>query len=200
MCLSVPLLLDCLIMQRRYCVASCLLLCLTYPCFAIWPAPRSITTGQQTLLLSSQFSIVSALKNTPDDLSQAISRTHSRLLSDNLGRLVVGRGSSDSPSLQSAHALSTLRLSLTSGASVRSISDESIMSLGERSEGYTLLVPASGAEAVITADSTLGIFRGLSTFEQLWYAVDGRVYAVGMPLNVVDEPVYVRISLLPLLE
>lgn len=74
------------------------------------------------------------------------------------------------------------------------------MSLEQRSEGYTMSVPASGAEAVITADSTLGIFRGLSTFEQLWYAVDGRVYAVGMPLNVVDEPVYVRISLLPLLE
>ena len=60
-----------------------------------------------------------------------------------------------------------------------------------RSEGYTLIVPADGGEAVVTANSTLGLFRGLSTFEQLWYEVDGTVYAPDMPLRVEDGPAYV---------
>ena len=123
---------------------------------AIWPMPRSISIGEEILLLSPHFSIISDIPNTPDDLSQAVERSRSRLFSDKLGRLLVGRGSSDVPSFRSARTLTGLRLAQASGSDVKSISDETTMGLENRSEGYTLIVPADGGEAVSQQTLRLG--------------------------------------------
>ncbi|KAL5501845.1 NAG1_3 [Sanghuangporus vaninii] len=165
-------------------------LCALGTTLAIWPIPRTITTGQETLLLSRNFSIFSELSETPRDLTDAIDRTKTRLFNDNLGRLVVGRGSSDTPSFNSSKTLQTLRLSLISGDSslIKSISKESTASLDIRNESYSLNVPADGSDATLEAATTLGLLRGLTTFEQLWYTFSGQVYAVGMPLRVQDSP------------
>ncbi|KIJ95823.1 hypothetical protein K443DRAFT_49370, partial [Laccaria amethystina LaAM-08-1] len=47
---------------------------------------------------------------------------------------------------------------------VKSISEEAIADAETRVEGYTLTVLADGSAAALTAKSTLGMFRGLSTF------------------------------------
>ncbi|EKM55102.1 glycoside hydrolase family 20 protein [Phanerochaete carnosa HHB-10118-sp] len=157
---------------------------------AIWPAPRNISSGEQTLLLSPEFSIVSDLPSTPQDLEDAVARTQARLFADGLGRLVVGRGANDSVAFSSAESLCTLRLALTSSSAAKSIADEAVVPFEVRNESYALMVPANGSEATLTAPTTLGLLRGLTTFEQLWYTYSEQVYAVNMPLVVHDSPAY----------
>ncbi|KAH8114791.1 beta-hexosaminidase [Phellopilus nigrolimitatus] len=155
--------------------------------------PRSVTSGQETLLLSPNFDINSGLCYTPNDLAEAIERTRMHLFTDNLGRLVVGRGSTDSPLFRSAKTLNTLVLSLddSNGTMIRSVSEEAVASLETRSEEYTLSVPGDGGDAILKANTTLGLLRGLTTFEQLWYTFEDQVYAIGVPLDVEDGPAYV---------
>ena len=77
-------------------------------------------------------------------------------------------------------------------AVVQPIEVEARMPLGTRDEGYSLVVPADGSHAVLRANSTLGLFRGLNTFTQLWFTVQGIVYMLGVPVEIQDSPVYVR--------
>jgi hypothetical protein len=75
-----------------------------------------------------------------------------------------------------------------------------------------LNVPADGTGAVLSAASTLGLFRGLNTFAQLWYTYDygkealdqdGKnrdgngvvpvVYTLSAPVAIQDSPAYVSL-------
>ena len=159
--------------------------------FGLWPQPRSLETGSTALKLASNFDIQVNVQHAPSDLSAAVSRTRSFLKNDKLGRLVVGRGSSDSGALNQAKALKTLQLSLSKGAAVRSIAEEARREIGTRSEEYVLSIPADGSEAALTANSTLGLFRGLTTFTQLFYEWSGLVYTVEAPIAITDAPAYV---------
>ena len=159
--------------------------------FGLWPQPRSLQTGSTALKLAPDFDIHVNVQNAPSDLSAAVERTHSFLKNDKLGRLVVGRGSSDSGALKQAKALKTLELSLANGATVRSITDEARLAIGTRSEEYVLSIPADGSTATLTANSTLGLFRGLTTFTQLFYEWSGEIYTVEAPISITDSPAYV---------
>ncbi|KAG5221207.1 glycoside hydrolase family protein [Salix suchowensis] len=162
---------------------------------ALWPLPRQISTGNSTLKLAGNFDIKISVRNAPKDLQDAVSRTKSRLQSDKLERLVVGRGGADAQAVRSGGAtLSGLTLSLLAGAPVRSISEEAVVDVVSRSEGYVLHVPSDGSAAALSANSTLGLLRGLSTFEQLWYDSDGTTYALGAPIDITDSPAYVLYS------
>jgi hypothetical protein len=77
--------------------------------------------------------------------------------------------------------------------------------LAQRDEAYNLSVPADGSGAVLSARTTLGLFRGLNTFTQLWYyyAGDGDdagacagavVYTLSAPVAIQDSPAYVRLQ------
>jgi hexosaminidase len=71
---------------------------------------------------------------------------------------------------------------------------EAVQPLAARSEGYSLHVPIDGSSAVLTANSTLGLFRGLTTFEQLWYDLEGVAYSYQAPVVIVDDyPAYVSL-------
>ncbi|KAF8158414.1 N-acetylhexosaminidase [Crassisporium funariophilum] len=158
---------------------------------ALWPIPRNLQTGNTLVKLSSNFDIqVKAIHNAPQDLLDAIARTKSRIRSDNLQRLNVGRGASDSAGLEHAPSLTQLSISLT-GSSAKSIMEEATKDISRRSEAYSLNVP-SGGIATLTAASTLGLFRGLATFEQLWYDdPQGTTYAYQTPVKIVnDSPAY----------
>jgi hexosaminidase len=90
-----------------------------------------------------------------------------------------------------------LELSLVDGAAVKSITEESQKEITSRKENYVLSVPKDDSRAVLTANSTLGLLRGLTTFEQLWYYFDGKIYTLEAPVEIADAPAYVRpISLL----
>ncbi|KAL4080857.1 glycoside hydrolase family 20 protein [Scleroderma citrinum] len=142
------------------------------------------------LTLSPSFTFDVAVPNPPADLLQAVTETKSYLDNDKLGRLVVSRGANDSPAIAGAKSLQSLTLSLTEGAQVASISSESVKPFGTRSEEYTLIIPEDGSDAMLTANSTLGLFRGLTTFSQLWYYYNNVTYTIVAPINIVDAPAY----------
>ena len=62
--------------------------------------------------------------------------------------------------------------------------------LGSRDESYTLSVPADGRPATLSANTTLGLLRGLSTFQQLWFAHGSETYMLGAPLSIADAPAF----------
>jgi hexosaminidase len=159
---------------------------------ALWPMPRTLSTGSQYVKLSPAFGIHVDIQNPPQDLLEAVDRTTSYLWNDKLGRLIVGRGSNDTSALVHAPSLSALTLSLLKGMSASPIAQEAVLPLEDRSESYSLKVPADGSCATLTANSTLGLLRGLTTFTQLWYHVAGTVYTYEAPIEIpIDYPAYV---------
>ncbi|KAJ3732372.1 N-acetylhexosaminidase [Lentinula guzmanii] len=160
---------------------------------ALWPLPTQLSTGTTALILASDFDIdISTITNPPEDLLNAISRTKGYIQTDQLEALVVDRGASYAQSLQNASSLSSLVLSFDSGfnGEPTSISEEAADDIENRVEGYSLTVPEDGSAATIKANSTLGLFRGLTTFGQLWYDLSNTTYTVEAPITITDSPVY----------
>lgn len=168
---------------------------LTGPVSALWPIPRALQTGSTPLILAKNFQIVS-VRSSPSDLDDAVSRTIGHLNDDKLQRLVVGRASTDKATVQHAKQLSSLVLSIPNGKKVNSIMEEAIKPIGSRSEEYTLHVPSDGSPATLAANSTLGLLRGLTTFEQLWYDLDGAAtYTLEAPISISDSPAFVSVCI-----
>ncbi|KAJ7644582.1 glycoside hydrolase family 20 protein [Roridomyces roridus] len=161
---------------------------------ALWPMPRTLTNGSDFLILSPSFAINVDITKPPGDLLAAVAQTKTYLETDKLERLIPGRSASDAPSLKKAGVLPSLTLSLQSKSSpVLSIASEAVKDLHSRSEGYTLSIPADGSPAHLSANSTLGLFRGLTTFTQFWYSdAEGKTtYTNVAPVNIAnDVPAY----------
>ncbi|KAG8922538.1 N-acetyl-glucosamine-6-phosphate deacetylase [Tulasnella sp. 418] len=168
---------------------------------ALWPNPTSMTTGSQYLKLSKSISIEFDGR-APSDLQQAIERTKAQLKNDNMERLIVGRGGADAPKLGGAKELKKLTLSLTgSSASDKSrtptsIFQNTIVKAEEREESYSLTIPADGTTATLTANNTLGLFRGLTTFSQLFYTAGATVYTYNAPIAIKDKAAFPHRGLL----
>ena len=173
-------------------------LCLFHFASALWPMPRSLQIGTALLKLSSDFDIqLSGIPQPPQDLLDAISRTGSHLYTDKLQRLIVGRGANDSAALIHAPSLARLTVAITPNSPpIKSIMEEATKDIATRSESYTLTVPdTDNGVATLTASSSLGLLRGLTTFGQLWYQVSGTVYSYQAPVHIDnDSPAYVRSS------
>ena len=162
----------------------------------MWPQPRSFTAGSSSLSLSNAFTIsFDGIINIPSDLQDAVSRTNYSLFNDNLGRLVPDRGMGDVASLPTDKSLSKLVLSLASGTTIQSITTEAQKPIESRDEAYVLMVPDDGSDAQLSARTTLGLFRGLTTFSQFWYSAGGTIYAVNLPINISDSPAFVSFCL-----
>lgn len=185
---------------------------------ALWPQPRNLQTGTSALRLApnTTFKITIDVSNAPADLLAAVQRTRDYLFTDNLARLVPSHGAEDLPAISHAKAIPGLTLLLKAqgdakgeGAGVvsREIALEARTYILDRQEGYVLNVPADGTEATLSAASTLGLFRGLNTFAQLWYTydygkealdLDGKdrdgdgvvVYTLSAPVAIQDSPAY----------
>ncbi|KAJ7258751.1 N-acetylhexosaminidase [Mycena haematopus] len=158
---------------------------------ALWPLPTSLSTGTTPLTLSKGFQIKIAIPNPPADLVAAVSRAKGYLENDKLQALVIDRGASSASAIAKAKSLPSLTLSLTgTSGPVKSISAQAVAPIESRVEGYTLTVPADGSGAVLKANSTLGLFRGLTTFGQLWYDWNGATYTLSAPIQISDSPAY----------
>jgi hexosaminidase len=157
---------------------------------ALWPMPASFQTGNSTLLLDKSFQIQFHGGSPPSDLKEAISTTTGYLRNDKLGRLVVGRGASDASFFKSAKSLKHLVLSLASDKA-NSVSFESTKEITTRDESYELIIPSDGSDATLKANTSLGLFRGLTSFTQLWYTYQGTIYAIETPIDIKDAPAYV---------
>ncbi|EIN12327.1 N-acetylhexosaminidase [Punctularia strigosozonata HHB-11173 SS5] len=175
-----------MLVQHRLVVA---VTCVPVIVNAIWPLPTTIKTGRNVLRLADEFSIQITFPNPPTDLVDAVSRTEHYVKSDHLGRLVVDRGQSDLGVLEEAMQLTTLRVELVDGApQIRSISEEATRDISERNEAYSLDIPSTGGPAMLSANTSLGLFRGLATFSQLWYTVDNIIYNLEAPVSIDDVP------------
>lgn len=164
------------------------------PVFAIWPRPQSMTSGTTPLRLSPSFSIKFP-NRVSRDLSEAAQRTTQFLQTDRLRALVPDRGASSSDAVQSGNALRALIVELApSNGEIPSLSEEVLKGIGKQDESYCLEVPADGSSAVLSANTALGVFRGLTTFEQLWYDLDGITYTLQAPIQIRDAPAYVSPS------
>ncbi|EIW81488.1 glycoside hydrolase family 20 protein [Coniophora puteana RWD-64-598 SS2] len=157
---------------------------------ALWPIPRNLTTGSTALKLSPAFTIQVDVPNAPSDLYDAVGQAKQYLENDKLGRLVVGRGANDTTAVQGAKTISTLTLSLEEGATVNSITDEARAKFEDRSEEYQLTIPDDGSAATLVANSTLGLYRGLTTFGQIWYTYGADTYTLEAPFDITDSPAY----------
>ncbi|KAJ8587072.1 glycoside hydrolase family 20 protein [Rhizopogon salebrosus TDB-379] len=157
---------------------------------ALWPIPTTLQTGTTALKVSPSFYFDVQVPDAPADLYEAVGQAQYYLETDQLGRLVVGRGANDTAALTSANTLSSLTLSLTSGATVEPIASEAVKPLGTRTEEYSLTIPADGSAATLTANSTLGLYRGLTTFNQLFYYYGGVTYTLLAPIAITDMPAY----------
>jgi len=158
---------------------------------ALWPKPRQITTGTQTLKLSRSFSInLSRISDAPADLKAAVTRTQGYLKNDKLRILVPDRGASKAGKISSAPTLPSLILSLDSQAKPRTIAHEATLAVENRKEGYALNVPTNGSPATLTAATTLGLLRGLTTFSQIWFQLGDNTYTHKAPFKIVDSPAF----------
>ncbi len=168
---------------------------------ALWPLPQTVSSGSSPLTLSSSFDItLDGIDTPPQDLTDAISRTKGYLVQDQLEILTPDRGASNADVISGAPALESLVLSVT--GEIKSISEEATAPLESRVENYTLSIPSDGSAATLTAQTTLGLLRGLTTFSQVWYATAGSIYTVEAPFDIEDSPAYVRspyAAIIPLL-
>ncbi|KII91043.1 glycoside hydrolase family 20 protein [Plicaturopsis crispa FD-325 SS-3] len=157
----------------------------------LWPIPRVMQTGSNPLKLAHNFDIsMGNIASPPEDLRAAVAQAKTYLRTDKLGRLVVDRGSSDSAAVKGAKGLVSLILEISGADVAQSISEESTKDLTDRSESYILTVRDEGGPAFLTANSTLGLFRGLATFTQLWYHAAGEIYTLSAPIYIHDMPAY----------
>ncbi|KAG1836126.1 glycoside hydrolase family 20 protein [Suillus subalutaceus] len=168
-------------------VAGCLL---PSSVLALWPIPTTLETGATALKVSPFFYFDVQVEGAPEDLYEAIAQAQYYLANDKFARLVVGRGANDTTALVGAQTLSTLTLSLTSSATAEPIASEAVKPLGTRSEEYALTIPADGSAATLTANSTLGLYRGLTTFNQLFYYYAEVTYTLIAPIAITDTPAY----------
>lgn len=161
------------------------------PALALWPQPQKLSTGSTPLRLSSGFSIsISGVHNAPQDLTDTVQRTSNFLRNDKLQALVPDRGASSEKAIKGAKELKSLTVSYTGKGTIKSISEEAIADVESRVESYTLTIPADGSSAVLKANSSLGLLRGLTTFGQLWYDWQGTTYTLQAPFSITDAPAY----------
>lgn len=147
---------------------------------------------------------------TQNQLEAAIREAHAYLATDDFQRLVVGRGRSDEAQLLDADVLSRLELSLgpsSNTSSVRSIHDEANRPYAEQDESYELEIPSKQdhfstspvhhtLSASLTANTTIGLLRGLQTFVQLVYSLSSPNilkpirYILPTPIAIIDSPAF----------
>ncbi|KAL1406042.1 Glucosamine-6-phosphate isomerase (Glucosamine-6-phosphate deaminase) (GNPDA) (GlcN6P deaminase) [Vanrija albida] len=150
------------------------------------PFPTKASVGSTVVCLSKDFAIeldAASLggKEAPHDLLMAIERAGVTLMNRRHEYLSVSGGLEFFEDGQGcAHYLDTLVLSFAPEADYGSILSHATAPVEKRrdAEGYRLSVATQG-RAHAVAGTALGLFRGLTTFENLVYHVDGVAVGLG---------------------
>ena len=171
-------------------LASAALFALVANVHCIWPNPRSITLGGS--IVTVPFPQIIPPPGASLDLLAAIEKAESQILEDDMFPLVVPSLRPNASSLLGAKVLTGLQMTLVSGSASNSIAYEARLPLEQRNEYYTLYIPDGGL-ATLKANTSLGLFRGLTTFTQSVYATStGSKYIENAPITIEDGPAYVR--------
>ena len=140
----------------------------------VLPLPTQYTTGKRVICLSPDFTIVFPnQENLPDDLKKAATRVEKDIWTHEHQYLSIKHGAEFFAGGEGCeYTLSTLEVNVKQDESghVASIMDSAIKAAEERPdlEAYTLSIPL-GDRAIIKSPTALGAFRGLTTFENLFY-------------------------------
>ena len=169
------------------------------------PKPTHIQSGNTILRLSTNFHISidgagGAKDEVAKDLERAIQDTQTHLHKNRHRFLSVKRGREFFEQETSHPEVDSLVLSLTGKRASKSIAEGAVLPVEERpaAERYTLSVPTSGP-CRIEADTPLGLFRGLATFQQLFYyhgdvhstaKSNGFQYTPYAPCEIEDQPAF----------
>jgi hexosaminidase len=149
------------------------------------PLPIWSTTGTNVVCLAFDFHILidtagKSMGEIPEDLQNAAERTEKALWRTQHQYLSVQRGieffEGSSTGNGCQHYLSELVLVVEAdGDDIPSIFRETIrpVEVRTRTEAYSLSLPL-GAAAQIRSQTALGILRGLTTFEQLFYRLPSK--------------------------
>ena len=145
------------------------------------PLPTQYTTGNKVICLSPNFSIKFD-SQVPEDLKKAARRFESGIWDHKHQYLSVRRGAEFFDEGNGCdYTLSTLEVILDHhGHHVPSIMDSAIRPAEDRPdlEAYTLSIPR-GNRAMIKSPTALGAYRGLTTFENLFYHLPADTEAGG---------------------
>lgn len=168
--------------------------CASSGLIGVVPLPSLYTTGNLTICLSSGFSIAFDGKGIPSDLKAAARRTEKQVKQSKHAYLSPLRGAEfllDGRGCE--QYVDTLVLSFTTGTghpAHESIFREAIKPVEVRAELETYKLNVGRGRATMTASSSLGLFRGLATFEQLFYRFDQEIYAPFGPYTIEDRPTF----------
>ncbi|KAH9055254.1 hypothetical protein EDB87DRAFT_1834354 [Lactarius vividus] len=167
--------------------------------FQIWPTHsvpgRVISRPALLPYVFAPLSLSTLRSPTPPKTSAAAERTRALILSDKLGRLVVGRGADDLPPVRRSPPSCLVSSEATRGRPGRSRwrrrSPRSAEKMGSTAL-YSTVLPVSGSAAVLSADSALGLFHGLTTFAQLWHIAGETVYVLCSSIGIQDSSATLR--------
>ncbi|KAG7530770.1 hypothetical protein FFLO_04812 [Filobasidium floriforme] len=136
----------------------------------LFPLPQTVTSGNTVIAIGNSLDVIFKVQGSiPEDLAAAAERAVGYVTESEHYYLSPERGKeflldNDLP------VLTALEIILQ-GSDYGTIASEVSKEAGERREAYKLDIPADGGNARLTATSSLGAFRGLATFEQLFYGV-----------------------------
>ena len=137
----------------------------------VLPLPTKYDIGSEVTCLSSDFQIT-VDSSASRDLHDAIGRTVEHLQSCQHQYLSIHHGSEFFPNgAECSHWVSNLALSFEGDEhKISTILDGAVQRPEDRIkwESYHLIVPTNGT-ATLSSVSALGLFRGLTTFETLFY-------------------------------
>jgi hexosaminidase len=140
------------------------------------PLPTRHTTGNKVICLSPDFSIKFD-SHVPEDLKKAAQRVETGIWEHEHQYLSVKRGAEFFEEANGCeYTLSTLEVIVDyHGHHMPSIMDSAIRPAEDRPdlEAYTLSIPL-GDRATIKSPTALGAYRGLTTFENLFYHLPAR--------------------------
>jgi hexosaminidase len=160
----------------------------------VLPLPTHYTTGNTVVCLSPEFSITFNIADVPKDLRKAAKRVESGIWIHKHQQLSIKRGSEFFGESQGCeYTLSTLQITVDHGSDghLASIMDSAVRPAEDRPdlEAYTLSIPL-GERATIKSQTALGAFRGLTTFENIFYYIptDAEGQAEGSKSGVLTKP------------
>lgn len=164
------------------------------PFLGVVPRPSEYTIGNRIICLSDSLRVrydgghfPGHLVRAADTLTMVLNTTTHRYLSVERGAEFFANG------LGCQSYIDELVLSVTSGTGgtypLQSVLNDSSQPVEVRPdlERYSLSL-GTGNKAMLTSNSALGLFRGLSTFGQLFYRHEEKLYAPFGPYEIHDRP------------
>ena len=163
---------------------------------ALWPKPTSLTPGDVEVIRLHPTFRINPPKDCwiPADLLQAIDTTTKHIKDDRLAPLRLDVLSLEAQAAATKKYVKQLNLQATCSQVKQTIVNHVNKPLEQWDESYTLQIRPDLLDATISANSSLGLLRGLQTFSQLVYTSSTKQngkpvrYLLNAPPHILDRP------------